>query len=203
MRAWGDREISNDARVSPHTHRFAGRILFVRVGERRRYHSEAGTSDLGEADPGLALWGFQPKRAAGDAQPQPKPDAPATAMLDQAARTLQIPALPAHATSIVGWRQPRGGEAEPAGISDDRTVGIADISPLVPGVSCTVWETGRTSAGDGPAGNKITFTAWVVFSSFENSPALQCWDGAGDARQSRWDDRIVLSSLRDWHLLRE
>lgn len=119
----------------------------------------ASTTDEGESDPALALYGFQPKRDPGDAQPQPLPDAPGTATFDAVTRLLTIPALPAHATSIVAWRQAAGGEAEPVGISITTSVSVSETSPLVPGVTYQLWVTGRNSRGDGLPSNKITYTA--------------------------------------------
>ena len=116
-------------------------------------------NDAGEGNPELARIGFQPKRAPGDAQPEPLPDAPGTAVWDAAARTLTVPDLPAHATFLVGWRQPLGGVAEEAGVSTTGTVQVSQFSPFLPGGVYDVWVTGRNSRGDGAASSKVRFTA--------------------------------------------
>ena len=116
-------------------------------------------SDTGEGNPELARIGFQPKRAAGDAQPEPLPDAPGAAVWDVAARTLTVPDLPAHATFLVAWRQVVGSQPEEAGVSTTATVPASQFSPFVPGAVYDVWVTGRNSRGDGTASNKVRFTA--------------------------------------------
>ena len=123
----------------------------------RFYYSSA--SDERDQTAELAKIGLQPRRDPGQAQPQPLPEVPETAVFNAATRELTIPDLPAHATSIKGWRQPAGGAAEVAGVSVGVTVSVADFSPAVPGVTYQAWVTGHNSRGDGPAGNKITFTA--------------------------------------------
>ncbi len=120
-------------------------------------------SDTGEGNPELARIGFQPKRAPGDAQPEPQPeplpDAPGTAVWDAAARTLTVPDLPPHATFLVAWRQVVGAQPEEAGVSTTGTVQASQFSPFVPGGVYDVWVTGRNSRGDGTASNKVRFTA--------------------------------------------
>ncbi len=116
-------------------------------------------SDAGEGNPELARIGFQPKRAAGDAQAEPLPDAPGAAVWDAAARTLTVPDLPAHASFLVAWRQVVGGQAEEAGVSTTGTVSVSQFAPFVPGAVYDVWATGRNSRGDGVASNKIRWTA--------------------------------------------
>ncbi len=131
--------------------------LAARIARVR--HWLCSCSDDGEADPELARWGFQPKRAPGDAQPQPKPDAAGPVTWDATARTLTVAALPDHATRLVAWRKITGGTAEPSGMSDTESVDAAETAPFVPGGIYELWVTGRNSVGDGPASNKITWTA--------------------------------------------
>lgn len=147
----GDREIITQQKDT------ARESLRRKIARVRLYI--ASTTDEGEGDPALALYGFQPKRDPGEAQPQPLPEVPGTATFDAGTRLLTIPALPEHATSIVGWRQPAGGEAEPAGISIEPSVSVSETSPLVPGVTYQLWVTGRNSRGDGLPSNKISYTA--------------------------------------------
>ena len=131
--------------------------LAARIARVR--HWLCSCSDEGETDPELARYGFQPKRAPGDAQPQPKPDAAGPVTWDAASRTLTVAALPDHATRLVAWRKITGGTPEPSGMSDNESVDAAETSPFVPGGIYELWVTGRNSAGDGPASNKITWTA--------------------------------------------
>ena len=49
----------------------------------------------------------------------------------------------------------------PGGMSDNESVDAAETSPFVPGGIYELWVTGRNSAGDGPASNKINWTAPV------------------------------------------
>ena len=135
----------------------AREALVAGISRVRFFYSSA--SDERDQTPELAKIGLQPRRDPGQAQPQPLPEAPGTAVFNAPTRELTIPDLPAHATSIKGWRQPAGGAAEVAGVSVGVTVSIGDFSPPVPGVTYQVWVTGHNSRGDGPAGNKITFTA--------------------------------------------
>jgi hypothetical protein len=116
-------------------------------------------SDDGESTAELSKINMQPKRAPGDAQPQPFPDAPGTATFDSAARELTIPVLPDHGSFIRAYRQPAGGSAELAGVSSTNTVSIVDFTPLTPGVSYTIWVVAVNSRGEGAISNKITFTA--------------------------------------------
>jgi hypothetical protein len=116
-------------------------------------------SDDGERTPELAKINMQPKRAPGDAQPQPLPDAPGPATFNAATRELTIPAMPDHASFIRAKRQPAGGPETDAGVSNETTVSVVGISPLTPGVSYQVWVVGANSRGEGPESNKITFTA--------------------------------------------
>ena len=131
-------------------------LMAVR-GQVRLY--VASTHPDGERAKVLALYNFQPQRDPGEAQSLPLPAAPGTAAFNGGTRLLTIPDLPEHATSIVAWRQVAGAEPEQCGISDTNEVSVADVSPLVPGVTYTLWVTGHNSRGDGPASNKITFTA--------------------------------------------
>jgi hypothetical protein len=116
-------------------------------------------SDDGERTPELAKINMQPKRAPGEAQPQPLPDAPGTATFNAATRELTIPALPDHASFLRSKRQPAGGPETDAGVSNDTTVSVVQLGPLTPGVSYSVWVVGVNSRGEGPESNKITFTA--------------------------------------------
>ena len=116
-------------------------------------------SDEGDFTPELARIGDQPRRMPGEAQPQPLPDLPGTATFNPATREMTIPVLPAHATSLIAFRQPAGAPAEQAGVSTTNVVGVADFSPLTAGVTYTLWVVGRNSRGNGPESNRITFTA--------------------------------------------
>jgi hypothetical protein len=116
-------------------------------------------SDDGDSTPELAKINMQPRRAPGDAQPQPLPDAAGTATFDAATRALSIPAMPGHATFIRSYRQVTGGTAEPAGVSNSVTVSVVDFSPLTPGATYQLWVVGVNSRGEGPASNKVSFTA--------------------------------------------
>ena len=107
----------------------------------------------------LARIGMQPRRAPGDAQPQPLPDAPGTATFAAAARELSVPAMPDHATFLRAFRQAAGGQAESAGVSNTTTVSVVGSTPLTPGVTYTLWLAGQNSRGLGPESNKVTFTA--------------------------------------------
>lgn len=116
-------------------------------------------SDALDQTPELAKIGMQPRRDRGDAQPQDLPDATGTATWNLAARELSIPALPAHTTSLRGWRQALGDQPEIGGVSTGTTVSVVSISPLTPGATYDVWVTGHNSRGDGPESNKTRFTA--------------------------------------------
>lgn len=131
--------------------------LAVRIAPVR--HWLCSCSDDGEMDPERARYGFLPKRDTGDAQPQPRPEAAGPATWDASTRTLTVAALPDHATRLVAWRKITGGTAEPSGMSVNESVDAAETSPFVPGGIYELWVTGRNSAGDGPASNKITWTA--------------------------------------------
>jgi hypothetical protein len=134
-------------------------VLERRLARVRLYI--ASCTDEGEKDAALARYGFQPKRDPGDAQPQPKPEAPGTFTWDAPTRTGSVPALPLHATRIVAWRQIAGGEAEPCGVSETTEVNFAETAPFIPGGAYTLWVTGRNSAGDGPPSNTVAWTAPV------------------------------------------
>ncbi|MDQ6809756.1 MAG: hypothetical protein M3Z64_10115 [Verrucomicrobiota bacterium] len=116
-------------------------------------------SDDGESTPELAKIGMQPRRAPGDAQPQPLPVAPGAATYNNVARELTIPAMPDHATFLRAYRQPAGGAAAVAGVSSTPTVSVVGISPLTPGVTYQAWLVGVNSRGEGAESNKISFTA--------------------------------------------
>jgi hypothetical protein len=149
----GSRGVLTDAKDT------ARDTLAARISRVR--HWLCSCSDEGEQNPELARWGFQPKRAPGDAQPQPKPAAAGPVTWDPATRTLTVAALPDHATRLVAWRKIAGGTPEPSGMSDTESVDAAETAPFVPGSTYELWVTGRNSAGDGPASNKITWTAPV------------------------------------------
>jgi hypothetical protein len=134
------------------------RDLLASANSRVR-HFYCSASDDGESTPELAKIGMQPKRASGDAQPQPLPDAPGAASFDATTRQLTIPALPGHATFIRAFRQPAGGKAESAGVSNSTSVSVVGITPLTPGVTYTFWVVGENSRGQGPESNHVTFTA--------------------------------------------
>jgi hypothetical protein len=125
---------------------------------RARGYYIAGSDD-GEYSKELAKIGLQPKRMPGEAQPEPKPDAPGTVTFDPATRTLTVTALPGHATSLIAYRQPAGGEVVEAGVSTGTTVSVVSYGPLMPGVTYTLWVEGSNSRGQGPKSNVITFTA--------------------------------------------
>ena len=131
--------------------------LLVKLARVRYLYCFA--SDAGEGNPELARIGFQPKRAAGDAQGDPLPDAAGTAVWDAGARTLTVPDLPAHASFLVAWRQVLGGQEEEAGVSTTETVSVSQFAPFLPGAVYDVWVTGRNSRGDGVASNKTRWTA--------------------------------------------
>jgi hypothetical protein len=133
--------------------------LAARISRVR--HWLCSCSDEAEQDPELARYDFQPRRDPGDAQPQPKPAAAGPVTWDAAARTLTVAGLPDHATRLVAWRKIAGGTPEPSGMSDTETVDAAETAPFVPGGAYELWVTGRNSAGDGPASNKIPWTAPV------------------------------------------
>ena len=116
-------------------------------------------SDEGESTPELAKIGMQPKRAPGEAQPQPLPEAPGAATFNPATRELTILALPAHASFLRAFRQPAGAPAVSAGVSATPTVSVVGITPLTPGVTYQMWVVGENSRGTGPESNKVTFTA--------------------------------------------
>jgi hypothetical protein len=116
-------------------------------------------SDDGEYTKELAKIGMQPKRMPGQAQSEPKPDAPGTATFDAAARTLTIPSLPDYATSLIAYRQPAGGDPVEAGVSTDTTVSVVTYGPLMPGVTYTLWVEGSNSRGQGPKSNIVNYTA--------------------------------------------
>jgi hypothetical protein len=134
------------------------RDLLQAVNSRVRL-SYCSASDDGEGTLELAKINMQPKRAAGDAQPAPYPDAAGTATFDAATRELTIAAVPDHASFIRSYRQPAGGPAVVAGVSSTETVSVVGITPVTPGVTYQAWVVGVNSRGEGPASNKITFIA--------------------------------------------
>ncbi len=133
-------------------------VLFARIARVRLYISSC--NDLGEYNPELARYDFQPKRDPGDAQPQPKPGAiTGTPTWDAGARTLTIAALPEHARRLKAWRKIAGGDWEPCGLSDTTTVDAAETSPFIPGGVYELAVSGFNSAGDGPRSASVSWTA--------------------------------------------
>ena len=131
-------------------------LLLIVISRARHFYCSA--SDDVEHTPELARINMQPKRARGDAQPQPKPDAAGTATFNATTHELSIGALPAHATFIRAYRQVFGGEPELAGVSTTPTVSIVAYSPLATGAQYTVWVVGANSHAEGPASNKVAVT---------------------------------------------
>ena len=138
--------------------RNAARDALQKANMRVRFYY-CSQSDDGEKTPELAKIGFQPRRDAGDAQPQPLPGAAGAVTFNAATRELTVTALPEHATSLRAFRKPAGGDAEPAGVSTGTTVSVTAYAPLTPGVHYEVWITGHNSRGDGAESNRVTFTA--------------------------------------------
>lgn len=147
----GPREVLTSAKNT------AKETLLARIARARLYLCSC--SDLGERDPEIARYGFQPKRDPGEAQAQAKPDAPGVFTWDGTTRLGTVPALPLHATRVVGWRQIFGGDAEPCGMSETGEVNFAETSPFLPGGKYKLWMTGRNSVGDGPPSNVVDWTA--------------------------------------------
>ena len=122
-------------------------------------HAYCAASDDTEGTPELARIAMQPKRASGEAQPQPQPGLPGIASFNAMTRELAIPALPEHATYLRAFRQATGGKAESAGVSNTATVSVVGLTPLTPGAAYTFWVAGENSRGTGPESNRVTFTA--------------------------------------------
>ncbi len=116
-------------------------------------------SDDTDQNAELARIGLQARRDKGQAQAQEPPGVPGTATYDAAAKTLSVPAMPEHGTSIAAYRQPAGGTAVLAGTSLTTTVAVDDIGPLTPGITYQFWVTGHNSRGYGPESNHVTATA--------------------------------------------
>lgn len=113
----------------------------------------------------LVSIGRQPRRASGDAGSQPLPEAPAGVTFDATPLTLNVPSLPAHATSLKAFRQPAGGAAELAGESSSSsplTVSVVEFGPLTSDVSYEFWLVGHNSRGDGPESLHINYTATPI-----------------------------------------
>lgn len=133
-------------------------VLEKRISRVRLYISSC--NDLGEYNPELARYDFQPKRDPGAAQPQPKPGAiVGVPTWNAGARTLTIAALPEHARRLKAWRKIAGGEWEPCGLSDTTTVDAAETSPFIPGGVYELAVSGFNSAGDGPRSVSVSWTA--------------------------------------------
>lgn len=136
----------------------AREVLEKRIARSRLYLCSC--NDLGETNPVLALYDFQPKRDPGEAQPQPKPGPIAAAPAwDAPTRTLSVPALPAHATRLKAWRKIAGGEWEPCGLSNTTSVDAAETAPFIPGGVYELAVSGYNSAGDGPRSPSVSWTA--------------------------------------------
>ena len=73
-------------------------------------------------------------------------------------KTLSIPAMPAHATSIRAFRKPAGGVAELEGTSGTTTVSVVAMGPFTPGVTYELWVTGHNFRGDGSESNHVIAT---------------------------------------------
>ncbi len=116
----------------------------------------ASCSDLREKNPELAKYGFQPKRDAGDATPNPKPGLPGATTYNAATQELSIAEKPEHATRIRSFRQPLGGTAEVAGLSLTTTVSVVQFTPLTPGVTYEFWIVGVNAEGEGPESDHVT-----------------------------------------------
>ncbi len=133
-------------------------VLEKRISRVRLYISSC--NDLGEYNPELARYDFQPKRDPGAAQPQPKPGAiVGVPTWNAGARTLTIAALPEHARRLKAWRKIAGGEWEPCCLSDTTTVDAAETSPFIPGGVYELAVSGFNSAGDGPRSVSVSWTA--------------------------------------------
>ena len=132
-------------------------VLLARIARSRLY--VCSCNDLGEYNPELARYGFQPKRDPGAAQPQPKPGPSQTPTWNSGARTLTVTAFPDHSRKIKAWRKIAGGEWEPCGLSDTLTVDAAETSPFIPGGVYELAVSGYNSAGDGPRSASVSWTA--------------------------------------------
>lgn len=114
------------------------RDLLEQANSRVRLAYCSATDD-GEGTLEVAKIATQPKRAPGDAQPQPLPDAPGNVTFNAATRELTIAAMPAHASYIRAYRLPAGGIAVTAGVSSTPTVSVVGLTPLTPGVNYQAW----------------------------------------------------------------
>ena len=155
----GSKLIANGgARATVITQKDNMKELLLRKLARVRF-LYCGASDLGESNPELERIGFQRRRAPGDAQGQPLPDAAGAATWAAGATTLSLAAMPGHATFVVAFRQALGGQPEECGVSTTETVAASQFSPFVPGATYDLWVVGRNSRGDGVASAKIRWTA--------------------------------------------
>lgn len=132
--------------------------LLQLINARVRFFYCNASDDLDQTAE-LVKIGRQPRRASGEAEPQPLPLAPGTATLDATALTLTAPAMPDHATTLRAFRRPAGGTAELAGTSGTTTVSLTEIGPLTSGVTYEFWLVGHNSRGDGPESNHVTHVA--------------------------------------------
>jgi len=130
-------------------------LLLEAINERVRHHFCAA-SDLRTKNPELAKIGFQVQREAGEAEPPPDSEQPADPVFDPATNSLTVPAKPAHSAFLRAYRQPLGGAAEAAGVSNTTTVSVVQFSPLTPGVTYEFWLVGVNSQGEGPQSNHVT-----------------------------------------------
>ena len=133
-------------------------VLLQTTNDRVRFFY-CSASDDEDQTPELAKIGRQPRRASGDAQPQPLPSNPGTATFNVATLSLTIPAPPDHATTIRAFRKPAGGVAQFAGSSQTNVVSVVDAGPMVPGVTYELWLVGHNSQGDGPESNHVMHIA--------------------------------------------
>ena len=131
-------------------------LLLTAISRVRHFYCSA--SDDVESTPELARINMQPRRARGEAQPQPKPDTAGTVTFNATTHELSLEALPAHATFLRAYRQVVGGEPELAGVSTTTAVSVVAYSPLATGAQYTVWVVGANSHGEGPSSNKIAVT---------------------------------------------
>ncbi len=132
--------------------------LLQTANDRVRFHYCASSDDEDKTAE-LARIGKQPRRDKGAAQSEPLPDAPGAATFDAAAKTLTIPELPEHATTIRAYRKAAGGQPELAGTSSGTTVSVVTAGPLTAGVVYELWVVGHNFQGDGPESNHLSHTA--------------------------------------------
>src|SRR5437660_6186991 len=108
--------------------------------------------------PALQRWDNGPLPVSSPARDERK-NTPGAASFNAATRQLSIPSTPSHASFIRADRQVTGSTAEAAGVSANITVPVVDFSPLTPGATYQLWVVSANSRGEGPASNKLSFTA--------------------------------------------